>query len=69
MNIAEAKQFIAVGDLIDKAPLVQGLHGIGKSEVVHQYAKENGNMHFEPLILSLMDTGDLLGLPRTVEVG
>lgn len=69
MNIAEAKQFIAVGDLIDKAPLIQGLHGIGKSEVVHQYAKENGNMHFEPLILSLMDTGDLLGLPRTVEVG
>ena len=48
-------------------PLIKGVHGLGKSESAHQYAKEN-NMHFEPLILSLMDTGDMLGLPVTKEV-
>jgi bisphosphoglycerate-independent phosphoglycerate mutase (AlkP superfamily) len=41
MNIAEAKQFIAVSDLINKTPLLQGVHGIGKSEIVRQYAEEN----------------------------
>lgn len=41
---------------------------IGKSTVVQQYAKEQ-NMQCETLILSLMDTADLLGLPRAVEIG
>lgn len=68
MNIKETQLFVAAADLANKAPLIQGKHGLGKSEIVKQYADEN-NMHFEPLILSLMDTGDLLGLPRTVEVG
>lgn len=68
MNIHETKLFVAAADLANKAPLIQGKHGLGKSEIVKQYADEN-NMYFEPLILSLMDTGDLLGLPRTVEVG
>ena len=68
MTIQEAKLFIMAGDLANKAPLIQGLHGIGKSEIIRQYAADN-NLHDETLILSLMDTGDLLGLPRTIEVG
>lgn len=68
MNIKETKLLVAAADLVNAAPLIQGLHGLGKSEIVKQYAEEN-NMHFVPLILSLMDTGDLLGLPRTVERG
>lgn len=68
MNIRDTKEFVKAADLADAAPLIQGLHGLGKSDIVKQYAEEN-NMHFVPLILSLMDTGDLLGLPRTVEVG
>jgi hypothetical protein len=68
MTIQETKQFIAAADLCDQAPLIESLHGIGKSSIVNQYAQEN-NMHCETLILSLLDVGDLLGLPRTAEVG
>lgn len=68
MNIKEAKQMIATSDVCGHVCLVKGLHGIGKSESAAQYAHEN-NMHYEPLILSLMDTGDLLGMPITREVG
>lgn len=68
MNIKESKLFIKAADLANKSPLLQGVHGIGKSDIVHQYAVDN-NLHCETLILSLMDVGDLLGLPRTIEVG
>lgn len=68
MNIFEAKQLIAAADVCGHVPLIKGLHGIGKSESAAQYAKEQ-DMHYEPLILSLMDTGDMLGLPETQNVG
>jgi hypothetical protein len=68
MNINEIQQFIGAADICDQAPLIEGVHGLGKSDTVRQYAKDN-NMHCEVLILSLMDTGDLCGLPRTAEVG
>jgi hypothetical protein len=64
MNINEVKKLIAAADLCGHVPLIKGLHGIGKSESAAQYAKET-DMHYEPLILSLMDTGDMLGLPVT----
>jgi MoxR-like ATPase len=67
MNIQEVKELIAAADICGHVPLIKGVHGLGKSESAHQYAREN-NMHFEPLILSLMDTGDMLGLPVTREV-
>lgn len=68
MNIQEVKELIVDADACGHVPLIKGLHGIGKSEAPKQYAKENG-MHFEPLILSLMDTGDLLGLPDDAIIG
>lgn len=67
MNINEIKNLIAAADVCGHVPLIKGLHGLGKSESAAQYAKEQG-MHFEPLILSLMDTGDMLGLPETKDV-
>lgn len=67
-NILEVKQLIADADVCGHVPLVKGLHGIGKSESADQYARET-DMWFEPLILSLMDTGDMLGLPITEKVG
>ena len=42
--------------------LLNGKHGIGKTSVVKQFAKEN-NMYLETLILSLKDPSDLLGMP------
>lgn len=68
MNINETKQFLAATDLCGQAPLISGKHGLGKSDTFRQYAKEN-NLHCEVLILSLMDTGDLIGLPRTADIG
>ena len=68
MNILEIKQLIKEADICGHVPLISGLHGIGKSESASQYAKEK-ELHFEPLILSLMDTGDMLGLPVTETVG
>lgn len=68
MNIEELKEFIGDADACGHVPLVRGLHGIGKSESSAQYAKDE-NLHFEPLILSLMDTGDMLGIPVENNVG
>lgn len=67
INIAEIKNLIAAADVCGHVPLIKGRHGVGKSESASQYAKEQ-DMHFEPLILSLMDTGDMLGLPVTERV-
>lgn len=66
--MSELKDLIGLADICGHVPLIKGLHGLGKSEVVAQYALEN-NMYYEPLILSLMDTGDLLGLPNEKVVG
>lgn len=68
MNIQETKLFIAAADMCGQVPLIEGKHGIGKSDIVKQYAKEN-DMHCEVLLLSLLDTADLIGIPRTVSIG
>jgi len=67
-TISEVKQIIAAADICGHVPLIKGVHGLGKSEAAAQYAKEQ-DMYFEPLILSLMDTGDMLGLPVTENIG
>ncbi|OOE33373.1 hypothetical protein BZG00_16030, partial [Salinivibrio kushneri] len=68
MNINEAVELIEDADEVGHVPLLIGVHGIGKSQAPKDYAKRN-NMYFEPLILSLMDTGDMLGLPKEKTVG
>ena len=68
MTVNETANFLQICDLSNKSPLIEGLHGLGKSEIIRQYAAEH-NLHCETLILSLMDVGDLIGLPRTVEIG
>lgn len=64
MNITQLKQslpFLITSGLV---PNIIGKHGIGKSSVVAQYAKENGYT-FHPFFLGQMsDNGDLLGLPE-----
>lgn len=64
MNITQLKQslpFLVKSGLV---PNIIGKHGIGKSSVIAQYAKENG-YSFHPFFLGQMsDTGDLLGLPE-----
>lgn len=67
MRINELTSFIAIADICGHVPLVRALHGVGKSASCVQYSTEN-DLHYEPLILSLMDTGDMLGLPDKTEL-
>jgi len=42
--------------------IVEGEHGIGKSESVYSFAKSN-DFHVEPLFLSHQEVADLIGIP------
>ncbi len=68
MNIQTAKLVIEASALANDTVIMEGLHGIGKSNIVQQYARENDG-HIEELFLSMMDVGDLMGMPRTKQVG
>jgi hypothetical protein len=67
MDIKTAKEIIKVAALVDDTVIMEGLHGIGKSNIVKQFAKEN-NYHLEELFLSHNEVGDLIGIPRMVEI-
>lgn len=66
MDIQTAKQMISAAALADDAVIMEGVHGIGKSQIVKQFAKEN-DYHIEELFLSHQEVGDLIGIPHTVE--
>lgn len=68
MDIKQVQSMLTDADNSNQVLLIESLHGIGKSSVVGQHAAKNG-MHFEPLILSLMDTGDLIGIPESESIG
>lgn len=64
MNITQLKQSLPFLIKVGLVPNIIGKHGIGKSSVISQYAKENG-YSFHPFFLGQMsDNGDLLGLPE-----
>jgi hypothetical protein len=64
MNITQLKQALPFLIKTNLVPNIIGKHGIGKSSVIAQYAKENG-YSFHPYFLGQMsDMGDLLGLPE-----
>lgn len=64
MNITQLKTSLPFLIQSGLVPNIIGKHGIGKSSVIAQYAKENG-YSFHPFFLGQMaDTGDLLGLPE-----
>lgn len=62
MNATNTKILLNLALKANDSVLINGKHGIGKTSVVKQFAKEN-NMHLETLILSLKDPSDLLGMP------
>ena len=64
MNIKQLKESLPFLIQVKLVPNIIGKHGIGKSSVIAQYAKENG-YSFHPFFLGQMsDNGDLLGLPE-----
>lgn len=66
MNVNQVKSLLSDAYKVNDSILINGLHGIGKSTVVRQFAEEN-NLFFETLILSIKEPGDLLGMPDTLE--
>lgn len=66
MDIQSAKQVIKAASFADDAVIMEGPHGIGKSNIVKQYAKEEG-FHIEELFLSQQEVGELIGIPHTID--
>jgi len=66
MTITEVKPLITACHMADDTLLMVGVHGIGKSQVVEQWAREN-DAHLEILFLAQQEISDLIGMPRTVE--
>jgi len=62
MNITEIKPILSAAHSANDAVLITGLHGIGKSEIIKQYADENDYFN-KQLFLSMFEVGDLLGIP------
>lgn len=64
MNIKDLKDALPFLIKAKLVPNIIGKHGIGKSSVIAQFAKDNG-YSFHPFFLGQMsDMGDLLGLPE-----
>jgi hypothetical protein len=68
MNIQEFPLVLAAAEAANDTVIVESLHGIGKSDSIKQFATSK-SYHLEELFLSMMDTGDLIGIPRTKQVG
>jgi MoxR-like ATPase len=68
MNIQEIQLLLSDADAVNQVPLIESVHGLGKSTICNDYADQQG-LHFEPLFLSLLDTGDLIGIPVTATIG
>lgn len=66
MNISDAKDILGAARIADDCVIMEGLHGIGKSEIVVQFGESEG-LHVEPLFLSNQEVGDLIGNPKTIE--
>ena len=62
MKITQIKPMLKMAVKANDSVLISGLHGIGKSEIVAQFAKEQ-DRYLEILFTSLVDETDLLGLP------
>jgi len=62
MKISNMKPIFKLAHLSNDAVRMVGLHGLGKSQIVEQFATEN-NYHLETLFLSQNEVADLIGIP------
>jgi len=67
LKISEVKPLITQVQQANDSMLMTGVHGIGKSEVVEDWAREN-DVHLEILFLSNQEVGDLIGIPHNETV-
>ena len=67
MKMQDLGNLLTAAHQADDSVLLTGLHGIGKTEIAIQWAKEN-NIHMEVLYLSNQEVGDLIGIPKVSKV-
>lgn len=67
MNITAIKDILTASYKAGDAVLMNGLHGIGKTEIVKNWAQEN-DFHLEILYLSTQQVSDLIGIPEIKDV-
>ena len=65
MKIGNLKQALTIAHLAQDHVHCVGKHGIAKTEIVKEWAKENG-YHLEVLQLPILEVSDLVGMP-TIE--
>ena len=61
-GVNKIKNIYKVAKQAGEPVLIIGKHGIGKSQSVAEFAKENG-YHYQPLFLSHQEVADLIGIP------
>lgn len=66
MKISEVKASLGACFSIGRTPHLIGHHGLGKSSVVYQWAKENGYKVSERRLGQMADAGDLIGLQEFI---
>jgi hypothetical protein len=62
MKISQMKEVLGIAHKAQAPVHMIGEHGIGKTAIVKEFAEEMG-YHCEVLQLTIMDTGDLIGMP------
>ena len=65
MDIQTAKEIIRAAAMSDDTVLLEGPHGVGKSDAAKQIQIEDG-YHMETRFLSHQEVGDLIGSPHTI---
>lgn len=67
MDMLSARQILDAAAMVDEAVLMEGVHGIGKSQLAQQFSDDK-NYHMETLFLSHQEVGDLIGIPHAIEI-
>ncbi len=62
MNVIKLKTALTIAHAAQDHVHCVGAHGMGKTEIVKQWAKEN-NYHIEVLQLPILEVADLVGMP------
>jgi len=67
MKLPEIKPILSAAQSVQDAVRLIGLHGIGKTDIIKEWAKEN-DYHLEILLLSNQEVGDIVGIPINKEI-
>ena len=66
MNITQITKAFSIAHKAEDNVHIVGKHGLGKTEIVKQWAQEKG-FHLEVLQLPILETSDLVGMPDITE--